>query len=91
MCILSQIANTTRNEAEFNRSKISRKTKMTIISQKQTINILKLFFFLSADKGSLSCFLIGHFKPYFRTFCVFLKFFKSLLCILSFCDVLPVW
>ena len=35
------------------------RTKMTIISQKQPVNILKPFVFLSADKGSLSCVLIG--------------------------------
>ena len=34
------------------------RTKMTIISQKQPVNILKPLF-LSADKASLSCVLIG--------------------------------
>ena len=39
--ILSQKPNATPNKAECNRSKFSRKTKMTNISQQQPINILK--------------------------------------------------
>ena len=72
--ILSQTHNATRNEAEFNRSKISTKTKMTNISQQQPINILKPLF-LSADKGLLSCVLIGQ-NLISVLFCVFLKFTK---------------
>ena len=74
--ILSQTPNATRNAAEFNRSKLSRKTKKTNLSQQQPINILKPL--LSADKGSLSCVLIGqNLIPYYiYTFCVFLKFTK---------------
>ena len=43
---LSQTPNTTRNEAEFDRSKFSRRTKTTNISQQKPINILKPFIFV---------------------------------------------
>ena len=56
--ILSQTPNATRNDAEFHRSKFSRKTKMTNISQQQPINILKALIFI-CHKGSLCCLLIG--------------------------------
>ena len=75
--ILSQTPNSTRNEAQFNRSKFSRKTKLTKFSQQQSINILKPLI-LSADKGSLSCVLIGQNQfPFFLCFLKnFLKFTK---------------
>ena len=44
--ILSQTFNATRNEAEFDRSKFSRRTKMTNFSQQQPINILKPLIFV---------------------------------------------
>ena len=49
-CILSQTSNVTQNEAEVDCSKFSKRTKMTNMSQKHPINILKPLI-LSADKG----------------------------------------
>ena len=73
--MLSQTPNATRNMAEFNRSKFSRKTKMTNISQQQPMNILKPLF-LSVDKGSLSCVLIGQ-NLISIFFFIFIKFTKA--------------
>ena len=44
--ILTQTPNATRNEAEFDISRFSRKTKMTIIGQKQPVNILNPLVFV---------------------------------------------
>ena len=44
--ILSQTPNATQNEAEFDRNKFSRRTKMINISQQQPINILKQLIFV---------------------------------------------
>ena len=43
---ISQTPNATRNEAEFDRSKFSIRTKMTNFSQQQPINILKPLIFV---------------------------------------------
>ena len=72
--ILSQTPNATRNMAEFNVSKFSRKTKMTNISQQQPITFWNHWFW-SADKGSLSCVLIGRNLISVRFF-VLIKFTK---------------
>ena len=44
--ILTQTPNATRNEAEFDRSRFSMRTKMTNICQKQPVNILKPLLFV---------------------------------------------
>ena len=46
LSILTQTPNATRNEAEFDRSRFSRRTKMTSTSQKQPVNILKPLVFV---------------------------------------------
>ena len=50
--------NAIRNKAEFDRRKLSRRTKLTNISQQWSINILKPLIFV-CQKGSLCCALIG--------------------------------
>ena len=44
--VLTQTPNATRNEAEFDRSRFSMKTKKTNISQNQSVNILKPLVFV---------------------------------------------
>ena len=42
----NQTPNATRNEAEFDRSRFSMRTKMTYVRQKQSVNILKPLVFV---------------------------------------------
>ena len=85
--ILSQTPNATQNEAEFDRNKFSRRTKMINISQQQPINILKQKIFVCQLEFTELC--SDWSKSYFRNFSCFLYVYKSSLCILSLCDVCP--
>ena len=73
--VLSNTPSVTRNEAEFDRSKFSRRTKMTNISQQQPINILEplIFDWLLGFHGLCSVWS----KPYFRYFRVFFNLTKN--------------